>query len=166
MDLGFKFSADLTHVVKDTIPLQPSKTQHVFNYHSFYVSPGQVYTYMRVIGKGFTFCDRFEPEQLWILTQHVQPGAMDEPDPARRLKMFSVKIQIKGRVTILKSLNFAKGTILSQVDSQAREAHKKTLAGAQKYMSDSINKRLEHYLNKTLSDKIFGCQKQTSEQAQ
>jgi len=48
---------------------------------------------------------------------------MDEPDPVKRLKMFNVKLQIKGRVQILKSLNFAKGTILGQVEAQGRESH-------------------------------------------
>jgi len=39
-------------------------------------------------------CDRFEPEQFWTFTQVMQAGAMDEPDPARRLRMFSVKLNI------------------------------------------------------------------------
>lgn len=117
MELGYKFTADLTHVVKNPVPLQPAKTENTCYYHTFLISPAQTYTYLKVIGRGYTFCDRFHVEQLWVMTQHQQPGAMDEPDPVKRLKMFSVHLQIKGRVNILKSLNFAKGTILSQVDA-------------------------------------------------
>ena len=51
------------------------------------------------------------PEQLIILTQIQAPGAMEEPDPIKRLFMFSVQIEIRGRITILKSLSLAKGTI-------------------------------------------------------
>jgi hypothetical protein len=94
----------------------------------------------------------------------MQPGAMEEPDPARRLKMFSVKLQIKGRVTILKSLNFAKGTILAQVDAQARDAHEKTLRNAQSIFTESINKRLAHFLDRSLAERLFGVPKVPAEQ--
>jgi hypothetical protein len=123
MELGYKFTADLTHVVKNPVPLQPAKTENIATYNTFLISPAQVYVFLKVLGRGYTFCDRFHVEQLWILTQHQQPGAMDEPDPVKRLKMFNVKLQIKGRVQILKSLNFAKGTILGQVEAQGRESH-------------------------------------------
>ncbi len=68
MDLGFKFTAELTHVVKNPVPLQPAKTENIANYHTFLISPGETYTYLKVMGKGYTFCDRFHVEQLWILT--------------------------------------------------------------------------------------------------
>jgi len=55
---------------------------------------------------------------------------MEEPDPVRRLKMFSVKLDIRGRVTILKSLFAAKGTILAQVEAQGKDAHRKSLPNA------------------------------------
>ena len=90
---------------------------------------------------------------------------MEEPDPVRRLKMFSVKLDIKGRVTILKSLNFARGTILGQVEAQGRDAHRKSLGNIQGFLTESINKRLEHFLNRQISDKLFGVPDQNPETA-
>ena len=69
MELGYKFDMDLTHVVKNPVPLQPARTENMAHYNVFLISPGQVYMYLNVQGRGYTFCDRFEPEQLWILTQ-------------------------------------------------------------------------------------------------
>lgn len=69
MDLSFEFCVDLTHNVDDPVPFQPSKTENLSHYKTFLVSPAQTYTHLRVAGRGYTFCDRFMPEQLIILTQ-------------------------------------------------------------------------------------------------
>ena len=41
---------------------------------------------------------------------------MEERDPKKRLKMFSVNVEIKGRINILKSLLMVKGQIISHVE--------------------------------------------------
>jgi hypothetical protein len=55
---------------------------------------------------------------------------MDEPDPVKRLYMFSVQIEVRGRITILKSLSLAKSTIISQNEIQQRENAYKSFSGA------------------------------------
>ena len=42
---------------------------------------------------------------------------MEERDLKKRLKMFSVNVEIKGRINIIKSLSIAKGAILSHVET-------------------------------------------------
>ena len=85
------------------------------------------------------------------MTQIQQPGAMDEPDLKKRLSMFSVHVEVRGRITILKTLSFAKGAIVSHVEAQAREGNGLSFKGGEEYLQKAINKRLEHYLNPQLA---------------
>ena len=98
MELSFEFCVDLTHNVNDPVPFQPSKTENLSHYKTYLVSPAQTYTHLRVAGRGYTFCDRVMPEQLIILTQIQAPGAMEEPDPIKRMYMFSVQCEVRGRI--------------------------------------------------------------------
>lgn len=67
-DLSFEFDADLTHVVTKPAPLQPARTDNLCHYTTYLVSPTQTYTFLRAEGRGYTFCDRFNCEQLICLT--------------------------------------------------------------------------------------------------
>ena len=73
---------------------------------------------------------------------------MEEPDPIKRMYMFSVQCEVRGRITILKSLSLAKSTIRQQNKIQMREGNYKSFSGAQTYLTESIFKRLEHYFEK------------------
>lgn len=158
MDLSFEFCADLTHKFGDPVAFQPAKAESLQHYRTFLISPSLTYTHLRIAGRGYTFSDRFMPEQLIILTQIQAPGAMDEPDPIKRLFMFSVQIEIRGRIHIMKSLSLAKGTIRSQTEIQQREINYRSFQGAQNYLRDSIFKRVEHYVDPKLSARIFNGQ--------
>lgn len=72
---------------------------------------------------------------------------MDEIDAQKRLKKFSVRIEVKARVTVLKSLSLAKGAIMGHVEASAKEGNSMSYAGAAEFLKNSLNKRLEHYLN-------------------
>ena len=81
---------------------------------------------------------------------------MEEPDPIKRMYMFSVKCEVRGRITILKSLSLAKGTIRQQNKIQMRETNYKSFSGAQTYLTESIFKRLAHYISKRQPGQIEG----------
>lgn len=59
MELGVRLQAEFTHIAKDPMPLQPSKISICNHYHTFLVSPVQSFTYLKVVGKNYTFSDRF-----------------------------------------------------------------------------------------------------------
>jgi len=73
---------------------------------------------------------------------------MDEPDPIKRMHKFSVKIEIKGRLKILKSLSLAEGVIVQQNEIQLREQYYKSFFGCQDYLTWSMFKRCEHHISK------------------
>jgi hypothetical protein len=107
-----EFDADIIHKAFDPIPLQPAQTENKCSYKTWFISPAKTVSIMVSVGRNYTFCDRFNPEQIITLTQTVKPGAMNEPDPAKRLAMFSTHIEIKGRIHVLKNLAFARSKIL------------------------------------------------------
>ena len=53
---------------------------------------------------GHALSDKFNGEQLITVTQHVQPGAMLESNPLKRLEMFSVNVEVRARLHIMKTL--------------------------------------------------------------
>lgn len=103
--------------------------------------------FVRTLGFEYTFCDRFCPEQIYYYTQTVQPGAMEEDDPVKRLSMFSVNIKCFARIHIMKSLLLAKGQILKENERQARADVANGFDGLGKVLKQSIQKRLQHYTN-------------------
>lgn len=48
MRLVTRFSADLTHVVKNPVVMQPSSTQNLCSYNVYYISPTLAHMYMNV----------------------------------------------------------------------------------------------------------------------
>lgn len=72
---------------------------------------------------------------------------MDEIDVHKRLKKLSVHFEVKARVTVLKSLSLAKGAIMNHVEASAKEGNSMSFKGAAEFLKNSLNKRLEHYLN-------------------
>ena len=75
--------------------MQPAKTRHVSKVDIYHLSPGKIMEFTRTEGFDYMFSDRFCPEAFKTWTQIVKPGAMQEKDPAKRLSMFSVRVQFK-----------------------------------------------------------------------
>lgn len=83
-------------------------------------------------------CDRFNGEHLITLTQHIEPGALKEPDPLKRLMMFSVTIDIKARMHIIKSLFPITSAVLNQNEVQIRQAYEGSFAFLSDYLERSM----------------------------
>ena len=71
---------------------------------------------------------------------------MEEKDPVKRLSYFSVRIQFKQRIHVLKSLMFASSLIYSENEKQGRKAIADSFEGFDEVMHTSIKKRLHHHL--------------------
>ena len=71
---------------------------------------------------------------------------MEEKDPIKRLSYFSVRIQFKQRLHVLKSLMFAGSLIYSENEKQGRKAIADSFEGFDEVMQKSIKKRLHHHL--------------------
>ena len=76
----------------------------------------------------------------------MKPGAMEEKDPAMRLKMFSVKVQYKARIHVMKSLMLMSSMIHSENEKQGKIAIADAFKGFGNVMSKSIKKRLQHHM--------------------
>lgn len=138
---------DLHHLVEDPVPLQPAKTRNRTHYQIYFLSPSKIVIFVRTEGFEYTFCDRFCPEQIYYYTQEVKPGAMEEEDPQKRLSMFSVKVRCYARIHIMKTLMLVKGQIMKENERQARADVERAHEGLGKFMKQSIQKRLQHYIN-------------------
>lgn len=76
---------------------------------------------MRNEGRGYTFCDRFAAEFLYIMTQTVDPAIVNETDPQKILGMFTTKLEVRARMHIIKSLSLLKGKILAESEKSLHE---------------------------------------------
>jgi len=97
---------------------------------------------VRTEGFEYTFCDRFCTEQIHYYTQNIKPGALQEPNPTKRLQMFSVTIKVEARIHIMKSLMLMKGAIYKENEKQARKCMENSYEGVGKVLKQSIEKRL------------------------
>jgi len=98
------YEIDLIHVAKAPVPLQPKQSNNLNKFKTYFLSPRKVFTMLTSWGRGYTFCDRFNGEHLISITQTVDPAAMQEKDPIKRLKMFSVEIEVRARLHMLQSV--------------------------------------------------------------
>lgn len=72
----------------------------------------------------------------------VQPGAFDEPDPEKRLSMFSVKVKVMGRTNVLKSLMMVGGQVKAEVIKQQKDCVQASFNGAQEEMHANLRARI------------------------
>ena len=92
MPLKADIEVHFKHTEPNPVPMQPAQTEHKINYISYFINPGKVIIYQEVVNFNFMFADRFVSQCRIELMQKVEPGAMDEPDPVKRLSMFSVDL--------------------------------------------------------------------------
>ena len=95
---------DLEHVATNPVAMQPGKTAGVNKFKTYVISPRKVVTMLVNWGRDYPLCKRFNGEHIVYVTQHVEEGAMSEPDPVKRLGMFSVEVEVRARLHIMKSL--------------------------------------------------------------
>ena len=141
LEINFK------HIEPNPVPLQPPQTEHKISFSTYFISPGKIIIYWKIEGFNFMFSDRFVSECRIELTQNVQPGAMDEPDPAKRLSMFSVDLKWYFRLHFLKSIQFIQGVIEREAKKEAPKSAKLALKGVPDFFNESIRKRLIHFLD-------------------
>jgi hypothetical protein len=92
-DETFNFSIDMKHTVVNPPPLQPPFTKELCNYKTYIISHEKAYMFLSSQGREYTFCDRFNPEQLWTLEQ-----------TGTCLEDLSLTFTVQGRLGLLKSL--------------------------------------------------------------
>ena len=129
---------DLHHIVKEPVPMQPAETRNRCSTDVYFINPAKIVQFARTEGFDYIFCDRFCPEALQVWTQIVKPGAMEEKDPAKRLSMFSVKVQYKARIHVMKSLMLMSSMIHSENEKQGKIAIADAFEGFGNVMHKSI----------------------------
>jgi len=146
---------DLHHTAIDPAPMQPSRTRNRAHYSIYFLSPRKIVVFVRTEGFEYTFCDRFEPEQIYYYTQTVNKDALREEDLSKRLSMFSVNIKVKGRIHALKSLFGVEGKLKKENERQGVADMQRSFEGLGKVLKTSIYKRLEHYLNPAPAEAVL-----------
>lgn len=81
MPLKTFFQADVTFVPKNPGAFEPKITKNILKYSTYLISPNKVVITVFSEGREYTFCDRFTPQFLYIITQSVDPRIEEETDP-------------------------------------------------------------------------------------
>ena len=144
--LKTQISINFTFLNPDPPSFGPATTDHLVSFTSYFINPGKIILSGVCKGFEYTFADRFEVEERFELTQVVKPGAMDEPDPVKRLKMFSVRLEWHHRLHFVKGCSFLEGIIKSENKRMLNMVSKCCMTDLEKIMQDTINKRLAHFL--------------------
>ena len=63
-----EFEIDLEHIAVDPVTFQPPTVHNTHKYKTYFISQRQAMTTVTSTGKDYTFCDRFNNEQIFIFT--------------------------------------------------------------------------------------------------
>lgn len=83
--------------------------------------------FIRSNGRGYTFCNRFHPEQVITLTQS-----------GTTLEDTKVRMEVKGRFNVLKSLMGFGGEILRNGEKQTKEGYRDATKGLAERLESSF----------------------------
>ena len=122
---------DLEHVVKTPAPMQPGRTSELAEYRFYLVSNEKVIVFIRSNGRGYTFCNRFHPEQILIFTQ--SGSTMED---------VKVKFEARGRFNVLKSLMGFEGEIKRNGKSQTEQGYMDAVKNLDTRLQASFQKRI------------------------
>ena len=142
MPLKTFFQADVTFVPKNPGAFEPKLTKSICRYSTYLVSHNKVVITMQSEGREFTFCDRFSPQFIYIITQSVDPRIEEETDYSRKLSMFSTHIEARGRIQFHKSVGFLKGPIITGGEKAMRQAVQEPLSVLHEILQVSLKQRL------------------------
>jgi hypothetical protein len=121
----------------------PKTLNQVIHYKTFLISPEEVVVFWWSVGSGYSMSDRLSAEQKLTFKQIVKPGAFNEPDPAKRLAMFSVEVRVEGRMNILKSFGITTNAVKSISQRQMKNYVDLSFTGLDQELALTMKERLK-----------------------
>jgi hypothetical protein len=117
---------DYKHVFENPHRFSPKFTNHIETHTDFYVSPRKFIRYHKNEGKGFTYCDNFQTQALYTVTQNED---------------MSLDVKIEFRLEILKFFIVQKIVII-ETERQVNEAYEQSFTP---FFEQSLVKSLREY---------------------
>jgi len=68
--------------------------------------------------------------------------------------MIKLEVKVWGRINIVKSIGFLKGTVVSQTEKSMRKSFAGYTNDLQGLLKDTCEQRLQHYLNPVLATEV------------